>query len=114
MEMMTILDLMFCFSNDKMRSLDETFWETAFILNCTLPQDLLPDQSSVSKSSTSQSESSRETSSNQSKDSKSWAPPFLLPVLEKVILAGKSMEVLQNLGKLWMVVKGKTANSGWI
>lgn len=29
-----------------------------------------------------------------------WAPKFLVPVLQQVILAGKSMEMLQNLGRL--------------
>ena len=33
-----------------------------------------------------------------------WAPQFLQPVLVEIILAGKSMEMLQDLGKLAEVV----------
>ena len=35
------------------------------------------------------------------------APGFLLPVLREVVLAGKSMEMLHNLGKLKQVMKGE-------
>ena len=36
-----------------------------------------------------------------------WAPQFLQPVLVEIILAGKSMEMLQDLGKLAEVVGHK-------
>ena len=36
-----------------------------------------------------------------------WAPEFLEPVILEVVLAGKSMEMLQDLGKLADVCGGK-------
>ena len=36
-----------------------------------------------------------------------WAPQFLQPVLVEIVLAGKSMEMLQDLGKLAEVVGRK-------
>ena len=35
------------------------------------------------------------------------APNFLLPILQEVVLAGKSVEMLQNLGRLKSVHDGK-------
>lgn len=39
-----------------------------------------------------------------------WAPEFLEPVILEVVLAGKSMEMLQDLGKLADVCGGKQWN----
>ena len=35
------------------------------------------------------------------------APNFLLPILQEVVLAGKSVEMLQSLGRLKSVHDGK-------
>ncbi len=35
------------------------------------------------------------------------APSFLFPVLNEVVLAGKSVEMLQNLGRLRVVRSGE-------
>lgn len=74
-----------CFRNKEVK-LDETFWEMAFTLHCADPgnhDDLeLPGQGHI-------------------------APVFLQPVLDQVILAGKSMELLHNLGHLKQVVSSR-------
>lgn len=42
-----------------------------------------------------------------SDDSLKHAPTFLLPVLHSIILAGKSMEMLENLGRKAEFIEGK-------
>ena len=37
-----------------------------------------------------------------------WAPKFLQPVLQQIVLTGKSMEMLEGLGKLAESESGKS------
>ncbi|KAK2167057.1 hypothetical protein LSH36_32g09025 [Paralvinella palmiformis] len=71
--------------NIDIRSLDENFWDTAFTLHC---------------SDTTQTEGT-----NTKLPVTQVMPSFLLPVLNQIILAGKSMELIHNLGYLSQVHK---------
>ncbi|XP_052244242.1 gamma-tubulin complex component 5-like isoform X2 [Dreissena polymorpha] len=69
--------------NNEIRSLDETYWEKSFMFH-TMMAD--PDNAE-----------DRLVTDYKTAD---WAPKFLQPVLEKIVLTGKSMEMLEGLGKL--------------
>jgi hypothetical protein len=82
------------FRNQDVKSDDETFWDTAFTLHCSLEQ-------------TTEERSQAETSDGNTKNenqTETWrralAPSFLKPVMNEVMQTGKSMELLQHLGKL--------------
>ncbi|XP_053373064.1 gamma-tubulin complex component 5-like isoform X3 [Mercenaria mercenaria] len=72
--------------NKEIDTLDETFWEKSFAFH-TMVKD--PD--------TSGSGSDKRV---QEYDTMDWAPKFLQPVLQQIVLTGKSMEMLEGLGKL--------------
>ncbi|KAK0053898.1 gamma-tubulin complex component 5-like isoform X1 [Biomphalaria pfeifferi] len=88
--------------NKEVTSLDETFWERAFISNQILP----PNE--TSKSELSQKAvnlpSSSDISSSHLNDSiesiVSRGPDLLKSILADTILIGKSMEMLENLGRM--------------
>ncbi|XP_061182795.1 gamma-tubulin complex component 5-like [Saccostrea echinata] len=87
--------------NENVKSLDESFWETAFTIH--IPEDsALPSE--IHESQHTVTEKSKPNSSRKSVDksagSSHWAPEFLEPVILEVVLAGKSMEMIQDLGKL--------------
>ncbi|KAL3889915.1 hypothetical protein ACJMK2_002233 [Sinanodonta woodiana] len=88
--------------NREVKSLDETFWERAFTLHA-----------SASNSNANEDSNSTQRTKNKSCVQKSrhgtavWAPLFLQPILLQVILTGKSMEMLESLGKLADVVDRK-------
>ncbi|XP_033727239.1 gamma-tubulin complex component 5-like isoform X2 [Pecten maximus] len=84
--------------NENVRSLDESFWETAFTIH-------IPSDQSLLEESMSRQPGSRSLDTTQSKGTIShWAPQFLQPILLEVVLAGKSMEMFQGLGCLREVV----------
>ncbi|KAK3589216.1 hypothetical protein CHS0354_020077 [Potamilus streckersoni] len=81
--------------NREVKSLDETFWERAFTLHASASNNNAnEDSNSVQKTNNSCAQMSRRV----------WAPLFLQPILLQVILTGKSMEMLESLGKLYDVV----------
>ncbi|XP_021343427.1 gamma-tubulin complex component 5-like isoform X1 [Mizuhopecten yessoensis] len=87
--------------NENVRSLDESFWETAFTIH-------IPSDKSLMEESVSRQTGSRSLDSSQIKGMIShWAPQFLQPILLEVVLAGKSMEMFQGLGRLRDVVGKK-------
>ena len=82
---MSIIDIVLLISRNKdIGTLDETFWEKSFAFH-TMVKD--PDKSSSDKKV-------------QEYDTMDWAPQFLQPVLQQIVLTGKSMEMLEGLGKL--------------
>ncbi|CAC5390042.1 TUBGCP5 [Mytilus coruscus] len=85
--------------NESVKSLDEKFWEIAFTIH--VPED------DPSKSKTHDQTDTLDDTSTFSEFFSHWAPQFLQPVLVEIILAGKSMELLQDLGKLAEVVGHK-------
>ncbi|KAL5014094.1 hypothetical protein ScPMuIL_008364 [Solemya velum] len=85
--------------NETVKLLDENFWETAFTLHVS--QSESPNRTSSGPVET------RAGQSSQSPSVECWAPKFLHPVMRDIILAGKSMEMLQNLGRLADVVGKK-------
>ncbi|CAH1773165.1 unnamed protein product [Owenia fusiformis] len=99
-------------------TLDETFWETAFTIDCTSDTEYSKERNSQSKSQSSTEQSKSDDASSEQTRMNEHAiserlqgvPKFLLPVLEKVILAGKSMQVLENLGRLNDVI-GRTEHT---
>ncbi|XP_060595696.1 gamma-tubulin complex component 5-like [Ruditapes philippinarum] len=72
--------------NKEIGTLDETFWEKSFAFH-TMVKD--PDKSR-----------STPDKKVQEYDTMDWAPKFLQPVLQQTVLTGKSMEMLEGLGKL--------------
>ena len=62
--------------NKNIDTLDETFWEKSFAFH-TMADD-----------------------KNKGYSPLDWAPKFLQPVLQHIVLTGKSMEMLEGLGKL--------------
>ena len=85
------------FRNDNVKSLDETFWECAFTVQG--PSTFQESLQSAPDSTLSDSEAS-------------FVPSFLTPVLDKIVLSGKSMEMLQNLGRLNTVMDDAHSKSG--
>ncbi|XP_060067402.1 gamma-tubulin complex component 5-like [Ylistrum balloti] len=82
--------------NENVRSLDESFWETAFTIHIPSDQSLMEE---------SRQAGSRSLDTTQGKGMIShWAPKFLQPILLEIVLAGKSMEMFQGLGRLRDVV----------
>jgi hypothetical protein len=77
---------LFVFRNKEIGTLDETFWEKSFAFH-TMVKD--PDKSRSSPEK-----------KVQEYDTMDWAPKFLQPVLQQIVLTGKSMEMLEGLGKL--------------
>ena len=67
------------FRNKNIETLDETFWEKSFAFH-TMAE--------------------RKDDQNKDYSPVDWAPKFLQPVLQQIVLTGKSMEMLEGLGKL--------------
>ncbi|XP_055996966.1 gamma-tubulin complex component 5-like isoform X2 [Ostrea edulis] len=87
--------------NEGVKSLDESFWETAFTIHVPADSTLRDGIQKSQHTVTDNSQSKRGTQSvDKSYASSHWAPEFLEPVILEVVLAGKSMEMLQDLGKL--------------
>lgn len=94
--------------NKSVQSLNETYWEQAFTLNtssCQETSDILLPQEEASDVSQSSSGMFTDCEEQNFQDVQEAAPKFLQPILREVILTGKSMELLQDLGRLPMVVK---------
>lgn len=74
--------------NKDVNTLDETYWEKSFTFHTLVNADpsLSPDPT--------------RDKADQEYDTKDWAPKFLQPILQEVLLTGKSMEMLEGLGKL--------------
>ncbi|KAK3087994.1 hypothetical protein FSP39_013230 [Pinctada imbricata] len=79
--------------NENVKTLDEKFWETSFTV-------LLPSDSTPYKTPSPDKRLSLNRTSVGTGGLPYWAPQFLEPIVLKVVLAGKSMEMLQDLGKL--------------
>ncbi|XP_025091554.1 gamma-tubulin complex component 5-like [Pomacea canaliculata] len=88
--------------NERIESLDETFWERAVTLNIS-GSHLHQETSNTSLSSAGLC-AEQEEDDRTFKEAQDAIPKFLLPVLQDVVLTGKSMELLQALGKLPEVV----------
>ena len=75
------------FRNKNIDILDGTFWEKSFAFHTMTEgkDDKNKDYSPVD-----------------------WAPKFLQPVLQQIVLTGKSMEMLEGLGKLAESESGKS------
>ncbi|KAL4222755.1 Cytoplasmic FMR1-interacting protein 1 [Mactra antiquata] len=73
--------------NKDVHTLDETFWEKSFT-SYALNKE--PDKSK-------DKEGDSRSREYQTLD---WAPKFLQPILQHIVLTGKSMEMLEELGKL--------------
>ncbi|XP_052808645.1 gamma-tubulin complex component 5-like [Mya arenaria] len=76
--------------NKDIRSLDETYWEKSFVFHTMLQP---PDHDSTVDGSSATVAGKQYTTAD-------WAPAFLQPALEEIVLTGKSMEMLEGLGKL--------------
>ncbi|KAH9513694.1 Gamma-tubulin complex component 5 [Bulinus truncatus] len=76
--------------NKQVTSLDETFWDKAFVSN----------QASPSRAELSSTTASSQLSSDSVEHIISSGPNLLKPVLAETILIGKSMEMMENLGCL--------------
>ncbi|XP_067665574.1 gamma-tubulin complex component 5-like isoform X2 [Haliotis asinina] len=84
--------------NDNVKSVDETFWENAFVLH--MPKS--STNSSVLSTTIAQFPEHEQVSV-----ATAWAPKFLQPVVKDIVLTGKSMEVLEHLGQLFQVIGNK-------
>ncbi|XP_074656293.1 gamma-tubulin complex component 5-like [Tubulanus polymorphus] len=71
--------------NESVKNDDADFWRKSFVLHCEEPQD---EQTHFF-------------------DEDRRLPSFLQPVLRELLLCGKSMEVLNSLGKLQKVIPGR-------
>ena len=76
-----------CFRNKDIKTLDETFWEKSFAFH-------------TASKPTGDKPSDTDTALQQEYQTTDWAPKFLQPVLQQIVLTGKSMEMLEGLGKL--------------
>ena len=83
--------------NESVRSQDENFWENAFALH--LPRSVNDDGSASSSMTLVQC-----AEQEQVAIATAWAPKFLHPVMRDVVLTGKSMEMLESLGRLNEVI----------
>ena len=77
--------------------MDETFWERAFTLNSTSPPHRDLSNTSLSSAGLCAEEEEWERAFE---DVLEATPKFLRPVMRDVMLTGKSMELLQALGRL--------------
>lgn len=68
-----------------MQTLDKMFWEKSYTFH-SMTEDEVP--------------SSTRGSNQPEYITKHWVPTFLQPVLQEVVMTGKSMEMLEGLGKL--------------
>jgi len=80
------------FRNKDVNTLDETYWEKSFTFHTVLKD--ANDSTQVPGSTEAVDKK------GQGYDTKDWAPKFLQPILQEVVLTGKSMEMLEGLGKL--------------
>ena len=87
----------FCGRNESIHSLDETFWERAFTLNAPSPPHRELSNTSLSSAGLCAEEEEWERAFE---DVLEATPKFLRPVMRDVMLTGKSMELLQALGRL--------------
>lgn len=81
-------------------SLHQTFWEKTFTTHIPTESESQNESSSAGDTTTS---NSKKLLGGQYQ---SWAPEFLQTVLLEIVLAGKSMEMLKDLGRLKEVVGG--------
>lgn len=102
-----------------MKSLDENFWETAFSLRCPSPDHssgvaspgkenvrvTSPGKENVTATFPAKERPNTQADKEQGRRGSYWAPRFLLPVMREVVSAGKSMELLQTLGRLGKVLR---------
>ncbi|KAK7487352.1 hypothetical protein BaRGS_00021441 [Batillaria attramentaria] len=86
--------------NESIQCLDETFWERALTLNTTTVRH---ERSDTSLSSAGLCAEEDEWG-REFQDVVEAAPRFLQPVMRDIVLTGKSMELLQALGRLPEVV----------
>ncbi|XP_041361102.1 gamma-tubulin complex component 5-like [Gigantopelta aegis] len=84
--------------NENVGSQDENFWENAFVLHMPRPGH---DGSSMSMTTLQFAEQ------EQVAVATAWAPRFLQPVMRDIVLTGKSMEMLESLGRLNEVIGNK-------
>ncbi|XP_064652769.1 gamma-tubulin complex component 5-like [Lineus longissimus] len=86
--------------NHKIKSDEETFWDTAFTLHCTLVPTTTKDDSSQAMPPSGDAENKKSEKLQRGTLGRAVVPSFLKPVMNEIILTGKSMELLQDLGKL--------------
>ncbi|XP_076456838.1 gamma-tubulin complex component 5-like [Babylonia areolata] len=95
--------------NPNIQCLDETFWERAFTLNDNSASDPPHPHDTSSTSSLSSAgrcaEGEEEGGGGLFREAVEGAPRFLRAVMREVVLTGKSMELLQALGRLPEVVQ---------
>ncbi|RUS86494.1 hypothetical protein EGW08_005744 [Elysia chlorotica] len=102
--------------NKEVKSLDETFWEKAFVPSAQSTR--IDDPSAFNSFTTSPKQGRHEDSKSYSSGGKDrttisqkqpWqeddivipkGPKLLMPILREAILTGKSMEMLENLGRM--------------
>ena len=82
------------YRNKDISTLDETYWEKSFAFH-TMTRDRDKGQGTGSGQGSTGSHTHVAEYSTCN-----WAPKFLQPVLQQIVLTGKSMEMLEGLGKL--------------
>ena len=97
--------------NADIQSLDETFWERAFTLNSSSAQHHgNPDTSLSSAGMCVEEEGGWEGVLEEVLEA---TPKFLRPVMRDMVLTGKSMELLQALGRLPEVLQSVGCGGVW-
>jgi len=88
------------YRNEAVGAQDENFWTQAYKLQCKAPArgDNETKETRANCTQAAKGESNR-------LEEKSVAPGFLVPVLQQVIVAGKSMQMLHSLGRLKQATK---------
>ena len=106
-------DASLSYRNNSVTSLDEDFWNTAFTLytpstdpsaDTSQPSESRPVRGAHPRQKTRKADKT-EADKTDTDGSKPLIPEFLQPVLRQIILAGKSMEMLQALGRLGDIVE---------
>ncbi|XP_071495124.1 gamma-tubulin complex component 5-like [Diadema antillarum] len=85
--------------NKEIRIRSENYWKKAFSLQ-SLPPTEETDGTVHSQPANHRSRSARGSSRSSRREPPNAVPEFLQPVLPHVLLAGKSMEILESTGKL--------------
>lgn len=76
--------------NKDIKTSDETFWEKSFAFHTTMKT---PESLGIQEAS----DTSVVGKKRSEYDTKDWAPKILQPVLQEVVLIGKSMEMFEGL-----------------
>ncbi len=94
-----------------MQSGDEKFWESAFIIRMATPTKPTSGDVPVEDDPPDQKQNEETSCHGADRCPDNLSARFLQPVLKEMLMAGKSMELLEQLGKLRTVLGQKCSKT---